>query len=592
MIKHLLFQLFAIVVALALFGSSESTIYGQQLGQPATFGKRFQVDDSVDSLDLIAGAARRLKFRYDVPELVVENPEIVQATPVSPNEILITGLKPGVSTLTVSDADQNLQMINIEVKVDTRKLEMAFRKYFPDSQIKVHPLQTGVILAGHVARADQVANIMLVARDFFPTNVVNQLQVNGNQNIAIKVKIYEVSRSRLRQLGIDWSYLGDEFSIVSSVSQIIQAVNRNNGVTSGGNTLSFGVVDDGGNQFDSFINTLERHSIAKLLDQPILVAQNGRPAEFLSGGEIPILIPAGLGTSTVEFRAFGTKLDMVPIVHGNGELTLEVRAEVSEVAEDLASANGTPGFRVRRVNTGVKMKAGHTLALAGDYRESHQASKRGIPGLMHSPVFGPLFRNVQDDQNETELVFLITPRFISDVDPALAPQLGPGQTTTVPSTRQLMVDGYLEVPRCADDCPIDEGGNRPAYDGNGGFGMNAPMQQPMMMNGGIPMQPQMGYPEIGAQSRQTANTIAQTRAYPAQNVNQQSVQAAPQQRFAPGQQNPIQPVSFNREVEQRTEAMKKKSLLQRIGISVPKPSANNQPPAGGGGFMWPDANNQ
>ena len=203
MMKHLKCRIFVgLLVAFASMLTTESVTLAQ-----ASLGQRFQVDDSVDQLALIAGAARRLKFKYDIPELVVENPEIVQATPVSPNEVLITGLKPGISTLTVSDADQNLQMISVEVKVDTRKLELAFRNYFPDSEIKVHPLQTGVILAGHVARADQVANIMAVARDFFPTNVVNQLQVNGNQNIAIKVKIYEVSRSKLRQLGVDWSFI-------------------------------------------------------------------------------------------------------------------------------------------------------------------------------------------------------------------------------------------------------------------------------------------------------------------------------------------------------------------------------------------------
>ncbi|QEG20976.1 type II and III secretion system protein family protein [Mariniblastus fucicola] len=566
MIKHLNCNLFcALLVALATIACSEASVSAQ-----ANLGQRFKVDDSVDQLELIAGAARRLKFKYDIPELVVENPEIVQATPVSPNEILITGLKPGVSTLTVSDADKNLQMINVEVKVDTRKLEMAFRNYFPDSQIKVHPLQTGVILAGHVARADQVANIMATARDFFPTNVVNQLQVNGNQNIAIKVKIYEVSRTKLRQLGIDWSYIDPEFSIVSSVSQIIQAVNRNSGVTAGENTLSFGVVDDGGTQFDTFIQTLERHSIAKLLDQPILVAQNGRPAEFLSGGEIPILIPAGLGTSTVEFRAFGTKLDMVPIVHGNGELTLEVRAEVSEVADDLASADGTPGFRVRRVNTGVKMKAGHTLALAGDYREDHAATKRGIPGLMHSPVFGPIFRTVEDTENETELVFLITPRFISDVDPASAPQLGPGQMTTAPTSRQLMVDGYLEVPRCTDDCPIPPSYSRQSMNGNmsQGYGVNPG-------NNGQAMP--AGYPGIG-----NGAVAPQTPSFQSQSPNFGQTQ--------PTNANPVQPVSFNRDLEQKASAAKKKTLLQRIGISIPKREEGNS--QSGGGFMWPGANGQ
>ncbi len=556
--KHLNCNLFmGLVVALLTIVASGSSLSAQ-----AKFGQKFQVDDSVDQLELIAGAARRLKFEFDIPELVVENPEIVQATPVSPNEILVTGLKPGISTLTVSDADKNLQMINVEVKVDTRKLEMAFRNYFPDSQIKVHPLQTGVILAGHVARADQVANIMLVARDFFPTNVVNQLQVNGNQNIAIKVKVYEVSRTKLRQLGIDWSYISPEFSIVSSVSQIIQAVNRNSGVQANGNTLAFGVVDDGGTQFDAFIQTLERHSIAKLLDQPILVAQNGRPAEFLSGGEIPILIPAGLGVATVEFRAFGTKLDMVPIVHGNGELTLEVRAEVSEVAADLASPDGTPGFRVRRVNTGVKMKAGHTLALAGDYREDHTATKQGIPGLMHSPVFGPLFRAVSDEANETELVFLITPSFISDVDPAVTPKLGLGQMTTAPSSRQLMIDGYLEVPRCADDCPINQNGNQsqsPAV--NQGFGVNTGNQT------------LGGFPQLD--TNQGASNLSP---YPSQPQTPQSMPAPQRSR--------ISAASFEEAAQRAAGGQpKKKSLLQRIGINIPK--GNDNATTAGDGFTWP-----
>ena len=555
--KHLNCNLFlGLLIALITVTSS-----GLSLSAQVNFGKRFQVDDSVDQLELIAGAARRLKFKYDVPEMVVENPEILQAIPVSPNEVLITGLKPGISTLTVSDADQNLQMINVEVKVDTRKLEMAFRNYFPDSQIKVHPLQTGVILAGHVARADQVANIMMVARDFFPTNVVNNLQVNGNQNIAIKVKVYEVSRTKLRQLGIDWSYISPDFSLISSVSQIIQAANATAGVTAAGNTLAFGVVDDGGTQFDSFIRTLERHSIAKLLDQPVLVAQNGRPAEFLSGGEVPILIPAGLGSTTVEFRAFGTKLDMVPIVHGNGELTLEVRAEVSEVAADLASVDGTPGFRVRRVNTGVKMKAGHTLALAGDYREDHTATKRGIPGLMHSPVFGPLFRNVEDEANETELVFLITPRFISDVDPAAAPKLGPGQMTTPPSSRELMIDGYLEVPRCADDCAINESGTRLQNQfSNQGFQSNGFQTMPA------------SYPQMGSSAKPNLSP------YPSSRQVQQAMTKAPASN--------ILPASFEEAAQQASQrAGTKKNFLQRIGIGAPNDSV--RPQATGNGFAWP-----
>ena len=476
-------------------------------------GPHFEVNESVESLDIIAGSARRLKFAYQVPELMVENPEVIQASPVSPNELLITGLKPGVSSITVSDPDKNLQTIAIEVLVDTRKLELAFKNYFPDSQIKVHPFNSGVILAGHVARADQVANIMKVAADYFPTNVVNQLQVNGNQNIAIKVEVYEVSRTKLRELGVDWAVFGSRVEVISSVSDIIAATTSGaaggvgDAISNGSETISFGVVNDNF-IFRKFIKALEQNNVAKLLDQPVLVAQNGRPAEFLSGGEIPIQSAAGLGATQIEFRPFGTKLDMVPIVHGNGELTLEVRAEVSEVAPEL-SVGGVPGFSVRRVNTGVKMRAGHTLALAGDYRETSSAENRGIPKLKHSPFLGPLFRTINDTVNETELVFLITPRFVSDVEPSQLPVDRPGRVTTLPSDHELYVDGYIEVPKCNDDCPVNDsfgaGGVGPAVSFQGG---GIPQDFNQGFQGGYPapqvpqFQPQQGFGPSGSASRQ------------------------------------------------------------------------------------------
>jgi pilus assembly protein CpaC len=437
------------IAVVAAFSISQ-TAFGFQ----GTLGPQFQVKNSVNSIELIAGSSQRLRFEYDIPELMVENSEVVSVTAVAANEILITGKSPGISTITVSDSENNLQTITVEVTMDVRKLQRAFAAHFPDSQIQVNALKSSVILKGQVARADQMKNILAVAADYFPTNVINELQVNGSQNIAIKVKIYEVSRTKLRQLGVDWSYISPDFRFVSSISDLIQSVSSG-GAAASGETLSFGVLNNG-NTFNAFIQALEKNNIAKLLDQPVLVAQNGRPAEFLSGGEVPIQVASGLGTNSIEFRPFGTKLDLVPIVHGQGQMTLEVRAEVSEVANDLGGATGVPGFRVRRVNTGVKMKAGHTLALAGDYRELTRTEKKGIPGLINSAFWGPAFTAKSDEVNETELVFLITPRFISEVEPNRVPRLGPGQLTQSPSDTEFYLNGYMEVPNCNEDCPVND----------------------------------------------------------------------------------------------------------------------------------------
>jgi pilus assembly protein CpaC len=462
-------------IAVLVLSFAEAQLYGQ-------FTTSIVEEDSTSqTIELSQGGSRRLKFDFKVPELLVENPEVIKATPVSPNEILVSGLKPGVSALTVSDADRNLHVINVHVTVDVRKLQRAISTHFPESSVTVHALQTGVVLKGNVARTGDVNNVMLVARDYFPTNVINQMKVGGGQTVAIQVKVYEVSRTKLRELGIDWSVIGTNTNIVSGFSDLI--TNFSDGSATNLN-YRLGIFGDDTN-LNFIIKALEQRNVAKLLDEPTLTAENGRPAEFLSGGEIPIQINNGNNGNSIEFRAFGTKLDMVPIIHGQGEMTLEVRAEVSEVANELSNGAGVPGFRVRRVNTGVRMRAGHTLALAGDYREEIEGEVRGLPHWMDKPIINSLFSHKEDSKNETELVFLITPRFVTDVPAHMVPNNLPGRNSRIPSDHEFYKNGYLEVPGCGDDCQL----NRPGQQG---------MNMPMGSNMGTPDAGgygQAGYPQ-------------------------------------------------------------------------------------------------
>lgn len=490
------------------------------------------------TVEIPAGGSRRLHFDFKVPELLVENPDIIKATPVSPEEVLISGLKPGLSTLTVSDSDRNLHVVNVHVTVDVRKLQRAIVTHYPDSTVSVHALQTGVVLKGEVARSTDINNIMLVARDYFPTNVVNQMSVGGGQTVAIKVKVYEVSRSKLRELGVDWSVFGSDIEAVSGFSDLIT-----NFADGSATNLNYRLGIFGGNtNIEFIINALERRSIAKLLDEPVLTAENGRPAEFLSGGEIPIQIATGL-TQSIEFRSFGTKLDMVPIIHGQGEMTLEVRAEVSEVDNTLSSTSGVPGFRVRRVNTGVRMRAGHTLALAGDYREEVETQHSGLPHWMDKPLLSTFLSRKEDLRNETELVFLITPRFVTDVP---AGEIGtlPGRTSTTPSDVEFYRNGHLEVPGCQDnDCPL------PQATGN---------------YTSVPVGPQQAFPQQGIPQQ----------AFPQQAFPQQGI---PQQAF-PQQGIPQQGVNYGIEAGSGTHG----GLPGGSGSRSIAPQGGNV-----GGFNWP-----
>jgi len=446
--------------------------------RPTTFGfqasgEQILVTQNVRDIELIAGASQPLKFPYPIPKLLVQIPEVVDASAIAADEILLTGLKPGFSMLTVVDSDGNSQTLTVSVKVDVRILQRAIDDIFPTSQVKVDASANKVVLSGYVADAEQVASIMELAQDHFPVGVIGQMRVAKSPNVAIQVKIYEVSRTKLRRLGIDWSYFGSDGGLVSSFADVIQAVSGNQ-VTAVGDTFSAGVIGNN-SSFNAFIDALEEHNLAKLLDEPTLVAKNGRPAEFLSGGEVPFAVSAGLGTTTIEFRPFGTKLDVVPIVLGRGRLNLEVRAEVSEIDNTISTIAGIPGFRVRRVNTAIDMAVGHTLALAGDYREELETIKSGAPKLMDHPFWGAAFRRTEEEKTETELVFLITPRFIDAVEAASLKQAPFARNSKSPSDRELYGNSHVEVPTCSgDNCPVNNAfGNRVngsgGYHGSGGY---------------------------------------------------------------------------------------------------------------------------
>ena len=437
--------LFSGMVALGVALLVNPHLMAQQTPRPV-IQAGFQVTQAVtNQVDMIVGTSRTVSFEFKISNVFVENPEILKADAATPNQLRLTGVKPGVSTLTVESEDGQQQLIVVNVTADIRRLDAALKTFFPDCAIKILALQEGVILGGHVAQTDQVEKIVAVAEDYFPT-VISQLTVDGPQLVATKVRVYEVSRTKLRSLGMDWNLAGSDFDL--------------NVVPQGGNALDNRTIDvlvgAANFEFFAFIEALEENNVAKLLDEPTLVAQHGQPAKFLSGGEIPYQQSAGLGATSTVFKPFGTELNVVSLVHGYGELTLNVQAKVSKPAPDLTDQLGNIGLRSRSVNTAVRMRAGHTLVLAGNYREDSDAKKSGIPKLMQSPLWGPLFRKVKSESNETELVFVITPRFISDVDPAIASKVGVGQLTDSPSDHELYINGYLEVPKCQSDCPTND----------------------------------------------------------------------------------------------------------------------------------------
>jgi pilus assembly protein CpaC len=235
-------------------------------------------------------------------------------------------------------------------------------------------------------------------------------------------------------------------------------------VDTGGKSAEFGIVRGNG-AFFGFLDCLEQNQIAKILAEPNITAISGRPAQFNVGGEIPIIVPQSLGTASIEYKKFGTQVDFLPIVLGNGSIRLEVRPRISEIDDtrSVVIQNFTiPALTVREVDTAVEMKAGQTFALAGLIQERTESQKRGLPYIMDVPVLGVPFRKTQEEVNEIELLILVTPEFVDAIEPCEAPHGGPGYATVSPENRDLYCGAHLEVPAecnpirglqaCGDDC--------------------------------------------------------------------------------------------------------------------------------------------
>ena len=415
------------------------------------------ITEATQRLELTVNTSRILTLDKRVPKMVVNNPELVSVTPISANQVQIAAKKPGVTQINLWDEEDQVYTVDLTIYGDVRELQDALKRLFPESSVNVLRLTNSLVLEGFVERPEAVSPIVRLAEDYAP-KIVNNITVGGVQQVLLKVKVMEVSRTKLRRLAMDWSVHDGTNFVASNVSQLISAVTGTGPPTTVGGTYQAFV---GGGDFFSILDALQQNNVAKILADPTITAVSGRPAHFNVGGELPVLVPSGLVKRRSSTREFGTQVDFVPIVLGNGNIRLEVRPRVSEIDDTRSvSVNGftVPALKVRQVDTGVEMKAGQTLALAGLVQTRIEAQERGLPFVSDLPLIGTAFRSVEEEVNEIELLILVTPEFAAGMDPHEVPQCGPGMESVSPTNCQLYFGGHLEVPSCGPCGPCGPNG--------------------------------------------------------------------------------------------------------------------------------------
>ena len=422
------------------------------------------------NLTMIEKSSRILSFGNRIKTVDGFDPAVLKVSTISdperpeandPRKIRIQALAAGVTTLAIVDENNELFTIEVLVSGDTKQLEAIIKRAFPDASVQAIKVKDSVLLLGWVNQPDQLTPIVEIAEQFHP-KVLNYLRVSGIQQVMLRVKIMEVQRGKIRALGFnfvnvrDGSYVSSMPGNVATLGTISMPFGGPVGMSPanlGNSTASFGLVSND-NIFQGFLEALKQESLLKVLAEPNLMTVNGRPANFLSGGEFPILVPGGLGTVTVQFKPFGVRLEFVPIVLGNGRVRLEVAPEVSEKDFTNQVTVGTtviPGLTTRRANSQVEMNFGETLVIAGLINNRVQSRTQKVPFLGELPWVGAAFRRVSHDESETELMILVTPELAEPLSPDQVPEYGPGQNTVSPTDRELYGSGYMEVPRYGPD---------------------------------------------------------------------------------------------------------------------------------------------
>jgi pilus assembly protein CpaC len=407
--------------------------------------------------------------RLDLPlttelplDVLVEREDVLRVTlptkfsKENPGYPVLTGLTPGITKLTFSMRDGTKLVFTVVVEMDIEYLRYVIRKTVPTANVDVQPgfgVNT-VVLSGYVTSpqdGDIVARLANSAVGGTANNVINAIQIGGVQQVQIDVVVASVDRTALRNRGFDFTIPGDkgQVAFASLVSGLLGTQSPTVAPTfNATGNLQLAVTP---NKFFAALQALRTENLAKFLAEPKVVTQSGRTAFFRAGGQQAILSgTSGITGPGVQLVPFGTELEVVPIVYGNGMIWLDINPRITAVSQGLGiTVNGaaSPGFTEQSIRSTVLLESGQTFAIGGLIQNSVQASANKVPVLGDLPFVGIGFSSISYQVRETELIILVTPHLVHPLDQCQTPKRLPGQETRNPDDYELFLENILEAPR-------------------------------------------------------------------------------------------------------------------------------------------------
>jgi pilus assembly protein CpaC len=420
------------------------------------------------ALQLPQGRSAVVELPTDARDVLISNPKVAEATLRTPRRIYMLGLKSGVTDAVFFDAaGRRILTLNVRVEQNTSAMADTINRLLgPASQVKVDAINESVILSGTVASlsdADKAVQIAVAAVGK-PDQVLNMLSIAGKEQVMLKVRIVEMQRQVIKQLGFNWSTIISQ----SGLTQLAIGTTSTygiNGALLGG--IAGGLLRDttqqpqvlaydpltgkydlpqvchdcpiattqttsgsnGVNKAQGNIQAFERAGLIRTLAEPNLTAVSGESAKFLVGGEFPVPISQdATGRISVEFKTFGVGLGFTPLVLSGGRISLKLSTEVSELSNEGAFSIGTggagapalviPALNVRRAETMVELPSGGSMMIAGLLQDKSAQNLDSLPGVKDVPVLGALFRSRDFQSGQTELVVIVTPYLVNPASPS------------------------------------------------------------------------------------------------------------------------------------------------------------------------------
>lgn len=430
-----------------------------------------------ERLSLPLGQAAVINLPVDAADVMVANPEVADAVVRTPTRAVLLGQGVGRTNVFFFDADGALILdLAVRVERDMDGLTEALARFVPGGRISAESMNANIVLSGTVPSASAADTALQVARRWAddPEQVISFLTVEGRDQVMLRVRIVEMQRTLVRQLGINLN------ANLNTASPTVNRIETDNafglaGAALGGLTARADLLNILGpnTRLGATFAALERVGLVRTLAEPNLSAISGESANFLAGGEFPV--PVGRdrdGNITIEYKPFGVGLGFTPVVLSEGRISLRISTEVSELSNQgsitlggttQTDENGNvvggvpaltiPSLTVNRAETTVELPSGGSLVIAGLIKEETRQAIDAVPGVERLPVLGSLFRSRDFANSETELVVIVTPYLVDPANPdALAV---PGEGFQPASTAANVFLGRLNRVYAAPGAQVD-----------------------------------------------------------------------------------------------------------------------------------------